>query len=134
MSRIALFPLLACLAGLAYAEPPKAPQSPAQGQPAPTAPAAPPAPTVKPGEADHIVRVNVTNQNWDFSRPWGKRAPYSRRAIGAVLPHGRVLITAELVANATYIELEMPDGSGKTPAQVELVDYECNLALLRGDD
>lgn len=92
------------------------------------------APSVKPDESNHVVRVNITNQNWDFMRPWGKRAPFTRRAVGPVLAGGRVLVTAELVANANYIELELPDGSGKTPAQIEAVDYECNLAILRGDD
>lgn len=118
MSRIALVSFLALAAGLAVAEEPKAP----------------PAPVVKPDDSRHVVRVNVTNQNWDFSRPWGKRAPYTRRAVGAVLPGGRVLVTGELVANANYVEFERPDGSGKMPAQIELVDYECNLAVLRGDD
>lgn len=98
------------------------------------APAPAPAPSVKPDESRHVVRVNITNQNWDFLRPWGKRAPFTRRAVGPVLAGGRVLVTAELVANANYIEFEMPDGSGKTPAQIEAVDYECNLAVLRGDD
>lgn len=94
----------------------------------------PAVPAVKADESLHVVRVNITNQNWDFMRPWGKRAPFSRRAVGPVLAGGRVLVTAELVANANYIELELPDGSGKTPAQIEAVDYECNLAVLRGDD
>jgi S1-C subfamily serine protease len=81
-----------------------------------------------------VIRVNVTNQPWDFSRPWGKRPPYSRRAIGAVLPGNRVLVTAELVANANYVEFETAAGGQKAPASIEAVDYECNLALLRTDD
>lgn len=81
-----------------------------------------------------VVRVNVTNQPWDFSRPWGKRPPYSRRAIGAVLPGNRVLVTAELVANANYVEFETAAGGQKAPATVEAVDYESNLALLKTDD
>jgi S1-C subfamily serine protease len=96
------------------------------------APVAPPA--VRADEPPRIIRVNVTNQGWDFFRPWGKRPPFSRRAIGAVLPGNRVLVTAEMVANANYIELEMPEGGSKTPASVEAVDYECNLALLKGED
>ncbi|MEQ1859494.1 MAG: PDZ domain-containing protein [Chthoniobacteraceae bacterium] len=92
------------------------------------------APTVKLDESHHVVRVNITNQNWDFLRPWGKRAPFTRRAVGPVLAGGRVLVSGELVANANYIELELPDGSGKTPAHIEVVDYECNLAILRADD
>ncbi|EDY21491.1 PDZ/DHR/GLGF domain protein [Chthoniobacter flavus Ellin428] len=81
-----------------------------------------------------VVRVNVTNQPWDFGRPWGKRPPYSRRAIGTILPDNQVLVTAELVANANYVELETAEGGQKVPARVEVVDYEANLALLKTDD
>jgi S1-C subfamily serine protease len=81
-----------------------------------------------------VVRVNVTNQSWDFGRPWGKRPPFSRRAIGTVLTGDRVLVTAELVANANYVELEAPEGGQKVPATVEVVDYEANLALIKTDD
>ncbi len=98
------------------------------------APAPVPPPEVKSDEPPRVVRVNVTNQPWDTSRPWGKRPPYTRRAIGAVLPGGRVLVSAELVADANYVEFEMPEGGRKTPASVEVVDYECNLAILKGDD
>lgn len=89
---------------------------------------------VKVNDAPRVVRVNVTNQPWDFSRPWGKRAPFTRRASGAVLPNGRVLVSAELVANANYLEFETPDGGSKTPASIDAVDYECNLAVLKCDD
>lgn len=81
-----------------------------------------------------VVRVNVTTQSWDFLRPWGKRQPVTRRAIGAVLPGPRVLVAGELVANATYLELEVPEGGRKAPASIEAVDYEANLALLKTDD
>ncbi len=81
-----------------------------------------------------VIRVNVTNQPWDFTRPWGKRPPFSRRAIGTVLAGGRVLVTAELVANANYVEFETPEGGQKVPASVDVVDYEANLALLKTDD
>jgi S1-C subfamily serine protease len=81
--------------------------------------------------AQSLVRVTATTQPYDFTRPWSKRAPQSRRALGAVLKDNLVLVTAECVANATYIELETPDGERKQPASVECVDYEADLALLR---
>ena len=81
-----------------------------------------------------VVRVNVTTQQWDFHRPWGKRQPVTRRAIGAVLPGSRVLVTADLVANATYLELENPEGGRKVPATVDVADYEANLALIKTDN
>ena len=81
-----------------------------------------------------VVRVNVTTQGWDFLRPWGKRQPVTRRAMGAVIAGPRVLVAGELVANATYIEFETPEGGKKVPATVEAVDYEANLAVLKTDD
>lgn len=88
----------------------------------------------KPEAPLSVVRVNVTQQAWDFGRPWGKRPPFSRRAIGTVLAGQRVLVTAELVANANYVELETAEGGRKVPATIEVVDYEANLALLKTED
>jgi S1-C subfamily serine protease len=81
-----------------------------------------------------VIRVNVTTQSWDFHRPWGKRQPLTRRAIGAILEGRRVLVTAELVADSTFIEFENAEGGRKVPASVDVVDYEANLALLKTDN
>jgi hypothetical protein len=77
-----------------------------------------------------LVRVNVTGQSYDYFRPWQKKAPFSKRALGAVLAKGRVLVTADLVANQNYVELERAESGEKTAANVEVIDYEANLALL----
>src|SRR5256885_14778393 len=77
-----------------------------------------------------LVRVNVTGQSYDYFRPWQKKAPFSKRALGAVLAKGRVLVTADLVANQTYVELERAEAGDKTAANVQVIDYEANLALL----
>ncbi|MGC4016168.1 MAG: PDZ domain-containing protein [Luteolibacter sp.] len=45
-----------------------------------------------------------------------------------------MLTTSELVADATYLELESTDGTRLLPAKVIAVDYEANLALLAPDD
>jgi S1-C subfamily serine protease len=88
---------------------------------------------VKPKELS-LVRVNVTGQPYDFVRPWQKKAPFSKRALGAVLSGGRVLVTADLVANQNYVELERAESGDKTAANVVVVDYESNLALLEPTD
>jgi S1-C subfamily serine protease len=84
---------------------------------------------VKPKERS-LVRVNVTGQPYDYVRPWQKKAPFSKRALGAVLSQGRVLVTADLVANQNYVELERAESGEKTAATVVVVDYEANLALI----
>lgn len=81
-----------------------------------------------------VIRVNVTSQPWDFTQPWGKRQPATKRAIGAVIAGPRVLVAGALVHNATYIEFEIPEGGRKVPAEVEFVDYEANIALLKTAD
>lgn len=80
------------------------------------------------------IRVNVTNQGFNFVRPWEKAPPIKRNGLGAVLEGGRVLVTAELIVNHTYIELEQADTGEKTPAKVIGLDYEVNLALLAPED
>jgi S1-C subfamily serine protease len=81
-----------------------------------------------------LVRVNVTGQAYDYFRPWQKKASFSKRGLGAVLPRGRVLVTADLVTNQNYVELERAESGEKTAANVDVIDYEANLALLEPTD
>lgn len=81
-----------------------------------------------------MVRVRVTSQSYDFFHPWEKTDPVSKEGIGVVVAGGRVLVTATLAENATYVELEAIDGNGKCGATVEQVDYSANLALLVLED
>jgi S1-C subfamily serine protease len=109
--------------------------------PSPT-PAGTPAPETRPSAAPKerlatelkggsVLRVNSTNQTYDFFRPWSKKAPYNRRGLGAVIDGGEVLVTAELVEDSNFIELEKPDTGERTSAKVAVVDYETDLALLK---
>ncbi|MBV8279457.1 MAG: hypothetical protein JO170_29915, partial [Verrucomicrobia bacterium] len=65
-----------------------------------------------------VLRVNSTNQSYDFFRPWSKKAPSNRRGLGAVIDGGEVLVTAELVADSNFIELEKPDTGERATAKV----------------
>ena len=105
--------------------------------PAQKAPAATPAPTAatpKPATAKGqlpVVRVNVASQSYNFSQPWRRNTPSLRQGLGVVLMDGRILVTAQLVTDHTYVELEKPETALKAAAEVEVVDYDANLALLR---
>jgi len=87
----------------------------------------PPEPGVQTGS---LLKTNVTYQGHNQRIPWQKESPGSRRGLGVVLEGNRVLVTGQMVADATYIELELPESGQKIPARVEAVDYEANLALL----
>ncbi len=91
------------------------------------------APEVKAPKADiksSVVRINSTQQSWNPGQPWEKNPPSQRRALAAIVAPQRVITTAELVADATYLEFESPDGIRFAQAKVIAVDYEANLALL----
>jgi hypothetical protein len=148
-ARRLLLPLAAALALIAPADgmetlrsllPAAEPAAEAAPQPATDAtsavaptPAATPAPEPTP-EAPAplpVVRVNVASQSFNFSQPWRKNTPAIRQGLGVVLMDGRILVTAQLVADHTYVEIEKPETALKAPAEVEVVDYDANLALLR---
>lgn len=77
-----------------------------------------------------LVKVNVTYQSYNLQIPWQKESASGRRGLGVVMEGNRILVTGQLVGDATYIELELPDSGQKIPAKVLAVDYEANLALL----
>lgn len=76
------------------------------------------------------VRVNSTSQTWNPAQPWEKNPPTSLRSLGVIVKPGQILTSAEMVADATYLELELIDGSKTVEAKTIAVDYEANLALL----
>ena len=80
--------------------------------------------------SESVVRVNSTSQSWSASQPWEKNPPDRLRSLAAVVGPGQVITSAEVVADATYVELEHPDGARTVQAKIIAVDYEANLALL----
>ena len=57
-----------------------------------------------------VVRISATQQSWNQAQPWEKLSPGKRRSLGAIVAGNQVLTTAEMAVDATYIELESPDG------------------------
>lgn len=101
--------------------------------PAPVATPATPAPqkeSIPAAKQPPVVRVNVSAQAPNFMQPWRKNPRTIRQGLGVVLMDGRILVTAELVADHIDVELEKPETAMKAEAQVEVVDYDANLALL----
>jgi S1-C subfamily serine protease len=96
--------------------------------PAPEPP--PESPRPSKGQQPPVVRVNVAAQAPNFMQPWRKNPRTIRQGLGVVLMDGRILVTAELVADHIDVELEKPDTALKAAAEVEVVDYDANLALL----
>ena len=60
-----------------------------------------------------VIRVHVTSQSYVFLQPWRKTKPSSRRGLGTCVRPNQFLVTADLVRNATFVELER--GSPENP-------------------
>ena len=124
------FLILPLLLALAACERPKSDsgKTEASASPAVVVPAV--APATPADIKTSVVRINSTQQTWNPGQPWEKNPPSQRRALAAIVAPQRVLTTSELVADATYLEFESPDGTHFAQARVIAVDYEANLALL----
>ncbi len=88
------------------------------------------APAAESASNTSLLKVNVTMQPWNQRIPWQKTSPSSRRGLGVLLEGNHILVTAQMVADATYIELEKAESGNRLAARVKAVDYDANLALL----
>lgn len=78
-----------------------------------------------------LLRVRSTVQYPDVKHPWLKKQPFSREGLGTVITGGRILVTADMAAHTTCIDLETPDKKIHATASIEALDEESNLAILR---
>lgn len=85
---------------------------------------------VKPTPQTSLLRVNATQQEYNYMTPWVKKSPTVKNGLGAVLEDGVILTSADLVTDSTYISFSNADQFKSFPAKVIAVDYEANLALL----
>lgn len=78
-----------------------------------------------------IAQITVYSQPPDFDAPWRKKNIKTSRFLGVMVRPGIVLISAHSIAYQSMIELNLVGDSSKVPMEVELVDFNVNLALLR---
>lgn len=77
-----------------------------------------------------LLRIASTSQEYNIGQPWEKKSPTTRRGIGILVGENQIITTAEMGANATFIEIETIDSSTSMPAKTIVIDYESNLALI----
>ena len=77
-----------------------------------------------------LIKISSTSQGYNIGQPWEKKQTSTRRGLGVLIGENQVITTAEMAADATYIELETVNGKSAMPAKTIAIDYETNLALL----
>ena len=78
----------------------------------------------------NVVVVRSYQQSHDWLIPWNKKTLRQIDGAALVLSQQQLLTTAELVSNHTLIEVRKPGDSNPYEAEVILLDYGINLALL----
>ena len=81
-----------------------------------------------------VVSLRITVQEYDAAAPWNKTPERMILGNAMVVEGGMLLTTADLVKNATLIEVRKFGRYPNFPAKPHLVDHEVDLALLTVDD
>jgi hypothetical protein len=82
----------------------------------------------------NVVSLSVTYQSWNEDRPWDKTRPGVRTTSAVVVEGPRLLTTAQMVEDATFIQADKFGRSSRAHPRVLFVDREVDLALLAVDD
>lgn len=83
---------------------------------------------------DTVVKIFVTYQKYDIANPWATKQVKTRSGYGCVLPGRKIITAADIVKDATIIEMEKNTQKRYFPARIEVFDYDLDLALLTVDD
>ncbi len=83
---------------------------------------------------EFVVRIHVAYQETVPASPWRKRREERRSGYGCVIEPGRILTTADIVKDATLIKVEKRGERLYYRGEVEVIDYDADLALLSVDD
>lgn len=81
-----------------------------------------------------VVALRVTHQPFREDRPWSKESPQLRSGSAVVVDGPALLTEAEMVRDATLIQVEKLGSGTRVPARVLHVDQEIDLALLAVDE
>ena len=77
-----------------------------------------------------VVKLFMTQQAWTVSEPWKKHRARQGTCSGFFIKQG-ILTNAHCVADATYIELEIPGINDKLEAKTIAINHQIDLALLQ---
>ena len=76
-----------------------------------------------------VVKLFATQQSWSVAQPWSKNRSKQATCSGFFIKQG-ILTNAHCVADATYIEMEIPERADKVEVKTIAINHQIDLALL----
>ena len=77
-----------------------------------------------------VVKLFITQQSWKVNQPWSKSRAHQGTCTGFFIKEG-ILTNAHCIADATYIEVEVPGVADKIETRAIAVNHQTDLALLQ---
>lgn len=81
-----------------------------------------------------VVKIFTVYNNPDYDQPWQMRGQKSTSGSGCIISDHRILTSAHIISNQTFIQVRRFGETKKYVAKVLTVDHECDLALLSVED
>src|SRR5512138_3105338 len=76
-----------------------------------------------------IAKVIATIREYDHDNPW-RSSSSTVRGTAVAIAGGRLLCSANLLANATLVRVSLPERPETAVARVHAINHDCDLALL----
>ena len=81
-----------------------------------------------------IVKIYTVYNKHSYYRPWQMEGQESYGGSGCIIKGNRVLTSAHVIADSTFIQVKRAGEAKKYTAEVEIVAHECDLAILKVKD
>lgn len=87
-----------------------------------------------PDVKDAVVKVYTIYNKYNYSIPWQMKGQRSRSGSGCIIKGQRILTSAHVVSDHTFIQVRRTGQATKYTATVETVAHDCDLAILKVED
>lgn len=78
-----------------------------------------------------VVKIYTTSNAADYFTPWSMLGNSQSGGSGSIIAGKRILTNAHVIANASFIQVQLQGSSNKYRAFVEFVSHETDLAILK---
>ena len=84
--------------------------------------------------SNSIVKIDVVRSNFDYLNPWQMRGQSSGTGSGCIIDGNRILTSAHVVNNSTFIQVRRAGVAKRYTARVYSISHISDLAILIVDD
>lgn len=81
-----------------------------------------------------IVRIYTVRSNYDYRNPWQRLGQSSGTGSGSIIDENRILTSAHVVSNSTFIQVRKAGEARRHTARVYSIAHISDLAILKVDD